>query len=74
MKRYVHASIDSSAPDWLRKELVGGRWDRSLRNKLLAKRRIALDKVQFLDHEPKGSSLPIYLLETDYGTSFMLLA
>lgn len=69
MKRYVHASIDTSAPDWLRKELVGGRWDSSLRNKLLAKRRIALDKVEFLDHKPEGASLPIYLLETDYGTA-----
>lgn len=69
MKRYVHASIDSSAPNWLRKELVGDKWSNSLRDQLLKKRRIALDKVQFLDHKPEGASLPIYLLETDYGTA-----
>lgn len=66
MKRYVRASISSSAPSWLKKELVGDKWNSSLKN-LLLKKRIALDKVEFLDHEPAGRSLPIYLLETDYG-------
>lgn len=66
MKRYVHASFDSSIPDWLRREL-SKRYD-AFRNGFL-KKNVALDRVQFLDYQPQGASLPIYLLNTDYGTS-----
>lgn len=64
MKRYIRASIDPSAPDWLKKALAG-----SFGQDLVKRAQVALDKANF-SKEPTGSNtLPIYLLETDYSNS-----
>lgn len=64
MKRYIRASITTSAPDWLRRELKS-----SFGKELVRKKGIALERAEFLDHEPEEGhvSLPIYLLRDDYG-------
>lgn len=71
MKRYVKAAFDSSMPSWLKKSLTGGRLN-NYRNAVLRdafiKKGIALDRAQFLDHDPGFGSQPVYLLQTDYGT------
>ena len=71
MKRYVKAAFDSSMPSWLKKSLTGGRLN-NYRNAVLRdafiKKGIALDRAQFLDHDPGAGSQPVYLLQTDYGT------
>ena len=64
MKRYIRASIDPSAPDWLKKALAG-----SFGQNLVKRAQVALDKANF-SKEPTGSNtLPIYLLQTDYSNS-----
>ena len=65
MKRYVRSSIDSSAPAWLKKSLTAKYGN--FRSNLLKKFNVALDRANFLDYEPSGRSLPIYLLQTDFG-------
>lgn len=66
MKRYIKASITSSAPDWLKRQL-GGRFFGSIKDKLLTRYHIAIDRANFT-HEPTSTAaIPIYLLETDYG-------
>lgn len=71
MKRYIRSSFDPSMPSWLKKPLTGGRLS-NFRNAVLRdaflKKGIALDRAQFLDHDPGFGSQPIYLLQTDYGT------
>lgn len=71
MKRYIRSSFDPSMPSWLKKSLTGGRLN-NFRNAVLRdafiKKGIALDRAQFLDHDPGAGSQPIYLLQTDYGT------
>ena len=64
MKRYIRASIDPSAPDWLRKALAG-----KFGEALVRRAQIALDKANF-SKEPTGSNaFPIYLLKTAYSNS-----
>lgn len=65
MKRYIHASFDTSMPEWVRRSLTGK--FSNLRSKLIKKYGIALDRAQFLD-QPTANSLPVYHLATDYGT------
>ena len=65
MKRYIHASFDTSMPEWVRRSLTGK--FSNLRSKLIKKYGIALDRAQFLD-QPTANSLPVYHLASDYGT------
>lgn len=64
MKRYIRASIDPSAPDWLRKAL-----NTDFGTDLVKRKNVALDRAQFLDHEPDSvNALPIYLIQDEYHT------
>lgn len=67
MKRYIRASISESTPSWLRKSLQL-RYGSSIKNKLIEKYHVALDRVKYEETPTSSSSVPIYLLETDYGT------
>lgn len=67
MKRYIRASISPSAPDWLKKGLTR-RYGNELRDRLLKKANIAIEKANFSHERPEGARvLPIYFLETDYS-------
>ena len=67
MKRYIHASFDASMPEWLKKKLTSkSSFNNSLKENLLKKHRIALDKVRFLDH-PSDLSQPVYNIAADWG-------
>ena len=64
MKRYIRASISPDTPEWLRHDLA-----RDFGKDLSRNYRIALDKVRFLDEDPKnGNSLVIYNIPTSYGS------
>lgn len=68
MKRYIRSSYSPSMPDWLSstfKRRFGGN---NMQYKLTKNLKLALDRVNFLDHKPNGRSLAIYLLATDYGS------
>ena len=71
MKRMIRASLSSSMPEWLKGKLGSNRsvsWiNNKLRNGLLKKYNIALDKAEFLDAPAGSNSIPIYLLQDDYG-------
>ena len=61
MKRYIRASIDPSAPDWLRRAL-----QTDFGRDLVKRHHVALDRAQFLDHEPDSTNaIPIYHIKTD---------
>lgn len=63
MKRLIRASLSPSMPDWL-VESINNR--NSIKRDLVKKYNIALDRAQFSDHAESNSSIPIYLLKTDY--------
>ena len=64
MKRYIKASITSSAPDWLRTEFTR-RFGSDLKNKLISRYHIAIDKANFTSSPNSSSDIPIYYLQTD---------
>lgn len=47
MKRYIKASISPSAPTWLRQELGDKRYGNEVKDKLLSKYHIAIDRANF---------------------------
>ena len=67
MKRYIKASISPSAPDWLKRALTGRSYG-GIKDKLLSKYHIALDRAEFTKEPTGPASIPIYLLQSDYGT------
>ena len=66
MKRYIRASISESTPSWLKKSLQL-RYGARLKNNMLQKYNIALDKANYTDIPTSSSDIPIYYLQTDYG-------
>lgn len=60
--RYIRASFDTSAPDWLRRNF-------GQLKSYLSKRRpkYKWDSMQFYTSNPDGAYTPIYLLKTGYG-------
>lgn len=67
MKKYIRASFSESTPSWLLQDFNRKHWN-NLKNRILDKYHIALDKVQYSDN-PTSNSIPIYLLQTDYGNT-----
>ena len=67
MKKYIKASLSESTPDWLLKKL-NTRYS-TLKNKMLQKCNIALDKATYTDEKTSSECMPIYLLGVDYGTT-----
>ena len=62
MKRYIRASLSPDIPDWLRRSLA-----HDFGKELSRKFNVALDRVKFLDYQPEGRSLPVYLIDNGYS-------
>lgn len=69
MKKYIRASISESTPDWLKKKLATDRFGNNLKNKMVNKYHVALDRATYTDEKTSSDCIPIYLLNVDYGTT-----
>ena len=69
MKRYIRASFSDSMPDWLKSRLQGKEYRNVvLRNKVLDKYGIAIDRANF-SKTKTDNSIPIYLIDGSWGAA-----